>query len=145
MSSSSIESWATSELNVGFSVESGEIQTLSEPIEFYQKLVELARLAQKRISISSLYIGNGDLATGLIDIIAERRQAGISALIVIDGMRQSRSKPMFMENYKSVRIACYKNPLARYFGNFGLERIIEIYQVHHMKYYVFDDTVLLSG
>lgn len=81
----------------------------------------------------------------------------LKVTIVLDYARSSRDErinsfsllnPLVAQfGSERFRILCYKNPFTEYFGTkFKIKhRLNEIFGVHHMKYLVFDNNVLLTG
>jgi phosphatidylserine/phosphatidylglycerophosphate/cardiolipin synthase-like enzyme len=97
-----------------------------------------------------LYIGTGSRSKLITSEIRKLANKVKSLQIVVDGLRQSRCMESFNElrsisEIKTSRIRCFQNELARKMPSKLLGRFMEAFGVHHMKYYVFDDTTILTG
>ncbi|KAH6942090.1 hypothetical protein HPB50_000665 [Hyalomma asiaticum] len=158
----------------GFTISGDNVTVLHEPSQFYEQLKKLTASASKRIVLASLYLGNGELEKDLASIlktfnlIATRRNVEIRVLL--DYTRGSRgeinSRTLLMpllqefgapststgdhsehvEPSSQVQVALYHSPRLR-----GLIRWLlparwnETLGLSHLKVYLFDDTLILSG
>jgi len=59
-----------------FSVPPGAVRVLASPDEFNQALLRGARSARRRVSIASLYLGDGPLETALVDELCRGQATG---------------------------------------------------------------------
>ncbi|TMW69625.1 hypothetical protein Poli38472_001781 [Pythium oligandrum] len=140
-----------------FPLHSQDVQIIPSPTAFYEQLLSNIRAAQHRITISSLYLGTGELERGLVDAIAAKLQENpaIHVKIVLDHSRGQRggqtksSVSMFKELMKAFpenfELYLYKVPQLR-----GLKASLpppfnETIGVSHAKVYLVDDTLILSG
>ena len=73
---------------IPFSVD--EISVLSEPAEFYDRLIENIRAAQREIYLTSLYIGNGEKESTLYKELELFLDRGGRATVVVDWNRGQR-------------------------------------------------------
>ncbi|XP_035218716.1 CDP-diacylglycerol--glycerol-3-phosphate 3-phosphatidyltransferase, mitochondrial-like [Stegodyphus dumicola] len=140
-----------------FAVSSKHIQVLKEPSEFFEKLKELSKSSRKRITLASLYIGTGPLEKELVSSIEEgleKSEGTLKVQILIDYTRGSRGKENtrtllipLLKNYPSqVQVSLYHTPNLRGFIKWFLpERWNETIGLSHLKVYLFDDTLILSG
>lgn len=134
-----------------------QIEIITEPQAFYNRLLTLCTNATERISIASLYFGTGKLETQLVTEIQNnvQRNADLKVNILIDYTRGTRgtnnttSKSMLqtlVNQSKNVLLSLYHTPNLR-----GLTRRIvparwnELIGLQHMKVYVTDHTVIISG
>nr|XP_002169178.3 unnamed protein product [Hydra vulgaris] len=134
-----------------------DIQVLTHPEEFYKELLLQSSIANKRISLASLYLGNGEKEEKLIQVICDnlkKKEKPFEVNILLEYTRGSRGA-------KSSRTVLL--PLKKHFGSTStvalfhtpnlrgiLKAIIpprfdETVNVSHVKAYVFDDTLILSG
>lgn len=140
-----------------FPMKAEQIEILTEPNMFYQKLKTMCTEAKQRISIASLYIGTGKLETDLVDEIQQNinRNSDLKVNILIDYTRGTRGKgddtskgliQKLVDGSKNVLVSLYHTPNLR-----GItKRIVparwnELIGLQHMKIYVADQTVLISG
>ncbi|KAI8869540.1 hypothetical protein GQ42DRAFT_104619, partial [Ramicandelaber brevisporus] len=151
-----------------------QIRVLKEPVDFYQTILDNIRTAQKRICIATLYVGNEqhELANELAEAL--RRQPELQIDILMDYNRgtrgliqQQNSKASSKALQKSgassvellarilsatpdaedrVRVSLYRSPaITSLHRQLVPPRWIEGIGVQHMKGYVFDDNIILSG
>jgi len=145
-----------------FTCRAGNIEILKDPIDFYIALHQGIRTSYQRIALSTLYLGTGNLERYLMACIDSKlkRSKKFKFSFLMDFMRGTRVgsdgesslsivSPLKTENLHNpnVKLAFYCNPshgskLFRFYNESGLR---EVFGVHHMKFYVFDDNVLLSG
>lgn len=141
-----------------FRVRAEQIEILTEPQAFYEKLLTLCTNARHRISLASLYIGTGRLESELVTEIQKnvQRNANLKVNILIDYTRGTRGKSddvtskgllqKLVDESKNVFVSLYHTPNLR-----GLtKRVIparwnELVGLQHMKIYVADHTVIISG
>ena len=84
----------------GIGLASNEIEILSEPGEFYSRLIENIRSAEKELILTSLYIGNGEKESKLYDEIDKFLERGGNATIILDYNRGQRGKKSSIENLR---------------------------------------------
>ncbi|KAJ7315907.1 hypothetical protein JRQ81_002069 [Phrynocephalus forsythii] len=145
-----------------FGVPSSSVTVLSSPTEFYKLLKEQIKMAKERVVLASLYLGTGPLEQELVDCIEmtlERSLHGseLSSLrvsILLDFTRGSRGEknsrtmllPLLRRFPDQVRVSLFHTPNLR--GLLRLlipERFNETIGLQHIKVYLFDDNVILSG
>lgn len=139
-----------------FPVKASKLNIITDPRKFYDTLCERFRNANHRVSIASLYIGTGDMEKKLLkvtkDNVAQKKDLKFS--VVLDYQRGTRgevnSKTLLHEFLRDVpdqcNVALYQTP--RLQGNWSKalpSRYNELVGLQHMKLYIADDTVLLSG
>lgn len=141
-----------------FRVRAEQVEILTEPQAFYNKLLSLCTDATHRISLASLYIGTGRLESELVTEIQKnvQRNANLKVNILIDYTRGTRGKSdevtskgllqKLVDEGKNVLVSLYHTPNLH-----GLaKRVIpprwnELVGLQHMKIYVADHTVIISG
>lgn len=134
-----------------------QIEILTEPQAFYNRLLTLCTNATQRISIASLYFGTGHLETQLVHEIKQniQKNADLKVNILIDYTRGTRGKSnqtsknilqSLHNGSKNIVLSLYHTPNLR-----GMTRRIvparwnELVGLQHMKVYVADHTVIISG
>ena len=151
-----------------FVVNGEDVQVLFTPTDFYQTLMDGIKSAKRRIVLSSLYLGTGtlesDLAKCLLETLRNRHlnEIKMDVDILFDFARGTRAGAA---NSKSVLLPIYKefnHPTELSSVNFNVyffhtpqlrgiykqilpSRWNEIVGVSHIKVYLFDDTLVLSG
>lgn len=138
-----------------FPVDASKITIIHEPQVFYKTLVEKCENAKSRIILASLYIGVGKLENKLITSIHDnmKRNENLKVNILLDFTRGTRGvinsksilMPLINEN-DSCCVSLYHTPALR-----GLTKKLaparwnELFGLQHMKLYLIDDTVIISG
>ncbi|XP_050428108.1 CDP-diacylglycerol--glycerol-3-phosphate 3-phosphatidyltransferase, mitochondrial [Adelges cooleyi] len=139
-----------------YAVKAENVKSLKNPSEFYQTLLEQCSIAKRRIIIASLYLGTGNLEADLVDKIKEAldKSPELNVRILLDANRGSRgktnsSRTMLIPVLKSSYNCCvylYHTPKLRGILRWLLpDRYNELVGIQHMKLYIFDDSVLISG
>ncbi|KAM4664675.1 CDP-diacylglycerol--glycerol-3-phosphate 3-phosphatidyltransferase, mitochondrial [Discoglossus pictus] len=141
-----------------FAISSSSVKVLSTPAEFYQVMKAQVKMAKKRIIMASLYLGTGHLEQELVDSIEDRLGCSdspdLQVSILLDYTRGSRGRknsrtmllPLLCRFPDNVRVSLFHTPNLR-----GLLRLIaperfnETIGLQHMKVYLFDDNVIMSG
>ncbi|XP_015366256.1 PREDICTED: CDP-diacylglycerol--glycerol-3-phosphate 3-phosphatidyltransferase, mitochondrial [Diuraphis noxia] len=138
-----------------FMVKAEDITVLKSPSEFYRTLLDRCRSAKHRIVIASLYLGIGNLEQELVNTIKdamENRQK-LSVRVLLDANRGSRGKVSSRTMLMSLlnpsfdcRVYLYHTPKLRGLLRLLLpERYNELIGIQHMKLYMFDDSIIISG
>ncbi len=139
-----------------FEIDSENILFLNEPNQFYKHLKKMFSTAKERIIISSLYLGTGDLEKALVSEIEDnlKRNQNLSVKTLFDYSRGLRNK----ENSKTIFHEC----ISQYPDRFQLflyhtpklrgilkkllpARVDEIIGVMHIKVYIADNDLLITG
>lgn len=138
-----------------FSVNAKSIRIISEPKDFYETLLQQAAAAKHRISLASLYLGVGKLESDLLDVIQQNvsQNEKLRINILLDYTRGTRgkknSKAMLMPLIKQTRncnLSLYHTPLLRGITKrLAPARWNELLGLQHMKIYLFDNTIVISG
>lgn len=140
-----------------FGVSAKNIKILHEPSQFYQKLKECIQKAGKRITLASLYIGTGPLEEELISCLhsaLEKSDGKVKAKVLVDFTRGSRGQkntrtlllPLLRDFPCDINVALYHTPSLRgWIRTLLPERWNETISLTHLKVYLFDNTIILSG
>ena len=140
-----------------FGLNGNNIQVIQDPGEFYNTLNKQARTAQKRIVLASLYLGSGSLEKDLVSSIHDsvrNKENKVSVEVLLDYSRGSRGEinsrtmllPMLKEYKDQVTVSLYHSPDLRGWIKWILpERWNEIVGLNHLKVYLFDDNLIMSG
>ncbi|KAL7989526.1 hypothetical protein Chor_012192, partial [Crotalus horridus] len=145
-----------------FGIAGSHIKVLSSPAEFYELMKGQAKMAKQRIVLASLYLGTGSLEQELVDCIEIALESSLKECgspnfrvsILLDFTRGSRGQknsrtmllPLLRRFPDKVRVSLFHTPNLR-----GLlrhlipERFNETIGLQHIKVYLFDDNVILSG
>lgn len=142
-----------------FQVDSNNIEILSTPSEFYDMLVAKAQKARHRIVMSSLYLGTGELEKTLVSRIEENlnTNASLKVKFLLDysrglrGTSQANSsktllQPLVNKYFSQFSLHLYHTPNLRgVLKSILPERTNETIGVLHMKIYLFDNDLIISG
>ncbi|KAH9048572.1 hypothetical protein EDB84DRAFT_1456633 [Lactarius hengduanensis] len=138
-----------------FSLSPENIQILSTPAEFYTQLIDLIRGAQRRIFISSLYIGSAE--TELIETIRDalHRKKSLRVYLQLDYNRSTRPGssstvallgPLLNDFPDRCHISLFRSPkLKGAISKLVPPRFNEGFGTWHAKIYGADDSVIISG
>nr|KAJ3422705.1 CDP-diacylglycerol--glycerol-3-phosphate 3-phosphatidyltransferase [Polyrhizophydium stewartii] len=112
------------------------VHVIGAPAEFREALSQGIRKARKRIVLASLYIGTSEtrLVTELAEALAAN--ADLELHVLVDFFRGHRS------DSGGSSTATMLDPLL---GRFPGRRFNEVFGLQHIKAYVFDDDVIISG
>ncbi|KAM7216459.1 hypothetical protein V8F06_008172 [Rhypophila decipiens] len=140
-----------------FKINGSQIRVLQTPSEFYETLKDKIRKAERRIFLSTLYIGKSEkeLIATLRQALRDKPQLRLS--ILTDALRGTREAPepscasllapLIAEfGADRVEIRLYHTPnLTGLRKKYIPKRINEGWGLQHMKLYGFDDEIILSG
>uniref|UniRef100_A0A8C1XAI8 CDP-diacylglycerol--glycerol-3-phosphate 3-phosphatidyltransferase n=1 Tax=Cyprinus carpio TaxID=7962 RepID=A0A8C1XAI8_CYPCA len=144
-----------------FRVPGGCIRILHSPDEFYQAMKARIKTAKSRVVMASLYLGTGPLEQDLVDCMEEALERSqedhapdLKVSFLLDYTRGSRgkhnSRTMLMSLLQrfpeQMRVSLYHTPDLR--GLLRLlvpERFNETIGVQHIKAYIFDNSLIISG
>uniref|UniRef100_A0A8C9GE15 CDP-diacylglycerol--glycerol-3-phosphate 3-phosphatidyltransferase n=1 Tax=Piliocolobus tephrosceles TaxID=591936 RepID=A0A8C9GE15_9PRIM len=146
-------------MSLKFVIKEPKTKMLYTPDEFFQTLKYLFNTSEKRIVISTLYIGSGDLEKDLINsIITNKNIKNLKVDILIDKQRGLRPDGALNETSvdvlskllngdgNDINISLFHNPLLGYILNKILpSRVKEVIGVMHMKIFICDDNIIISG
>ncbi|XP_070172453.1 CDP-diacylglycerol--glycerol-3-phosphate 3-phosphatidyltransferase, mitochondrial isoform X2 [Polyergus mexicanus] len=135
-----------------------KITIIHKPKMFYTTLLEMCKHAKNRITFASLYLGTGPLETELVNVIEQTmntNDGNIQVRILLDYMRGSRGKqnsrkmlePLLKGQYgDSCKIFLYHTPKLRGVIKATIpDRFNELIGLQHMKLYIIDDDLIISG
>ncbi|XP_065579961.1 CDP-diacylglycerol--glycerol-3-phosphate 3-phosphatidyltransferase, mitochondrial-like [Artemia franciscana] len=137
-----------------FSIYGGKVKVMSSPKEFYETLLAKSKNAKRRITIASLYLGTGQMERTLVESIRSniiQHGESLRVKILLDATRGSRGKvnsrkillPLVKHNCK---VSLYHTPSLRGILHWSMpERWNEVIGLQHMKVYLFDNSVIISG
>jgi CDP-diacylglycerol---glycerol-3-phosphate 3-phosphatidyltransferase len=138
-----------------FALNGKDIRIISEPKDFYETLLQRAASAKKRICLASLYLGVGKLESDLLNVIETnaRENEELRINILLDYTRGTRgkknSKAMLMpliQQSQNCNLSLYHTPLLRGITKrLAPARWNELLGLQHMKIYLFDNTIVISG
>ncbi|KAF9533965.1 hypothetical protein CPB83DRAFT_844850 [Crepidotus variabilis] len=138
-----------------FFIPAASVQVLSEPSEFYNALLIMIRKAEKRIFLSSLYIGaeETELMEALQNRLREKPHLQVDILLDLNrSTRPGRDStaqillPLLREFDSRVRVSMFRSPNLR--GTLAKvvpPRFNEGWGTWHAKIYGADDDVMISG
>lgn len=144
-----------------FRLNTAQIEILRDPVDFYVALHKGVRAATSRIVWSSLYIGTGHMEHFLVESLSQqlRKYEQLRLSILLDYYRATRLNAageaavnwlnqLRMTNLcaHQMKLGLLRHPLLPELAD-KLENTParEIFNVHHMKWYIFDDKVIISG
>ncbi|XP_028178015.1 CDP-diacylglycerol--glycerol-3-phosphate 3-phosphatidyltransferase, mitochondrial isoform X2 [Ostrinia furnacalis] len=139
-----------------FPVHSSKINIITDPRKFYDTLCERFRNANRRVSIASLYIGTGALERQLLEVTKQNilKKENLKFTVVLDYQRGTRGEinsRTLLQNFvedvpDQCNITMYQTPRLQGSWSKALpSRYNELVGLQHMKLYIADDSVLLSG
>ncbi|GMR59353.1 hypothetical protein PMAYCL1PPCAC_29548 [Pristionchus mayeri] len=143
------------ETGVEFPVHANSVRIITTPKEFYDLIIERIGSANKRVYLSSLYLGSGKHESAIVDGLSNRLEetGSLEVSILLDFMRGTRgetegksSTTLLKKIADKAKIFLFHTPELRGVLRSVLgERNNEIIGLQHMKLYVFDDSLLISG
>lgn len=139
-----------------FPVHSSKINVITDPCKFYDTLYQRFKNAERRISVASLYIGTGKLEKELLHVTKQNilSNRNITFSVLLDYQRGTRgkinSRTMLQEFVNDIPERCnvnlYQTPrLQGRWSRIVPARYNELVALQHMKLYITDDSVILSG
>jgi CDP-diacylglycerol--glycerol-3-phosphate 3-phosphatidyltransferase len=146
-----------SNLAVAISARAGDVEVLASPADFYAKLLELSAGAERHVSLSSLYLGTDAMEQELVDTLLRRSEERpeLDVHVMLDYQRGIRPvddkssvtmlRPL-LEKSAAACLSLFHVPCSDFPLSYVLRgRAREILGVHHIKLYIFDDNVIISG
>lgn len=135
-----------------------QLHLLASPCEFYTFLLDRIGAATSRVALATLYLGTGEAEASLVEALRGRMAATDGALQVhihMDYLRGSRGFPRAASSlttlqpllaYPQVTLSMYRTPLL----DGGWRRWVphrwnEVFGLSHLKVFVIDQTVLITG
>lgn len=146
-----------------FSLSPSQIEIVKEPHEFYGVLRRSIETAKRRVALSSLYLGVGpledQLTADLTSALLTNSNLNVHLLFdytratrvekVGEGTRSCKQSLQPLAALSRAKVSFFLSPryshwFKRYFI-LPLPKINEVISLHHMKAFVFDDDVIISG
>ncbi|KAF9001583.1 hypothetical protein BDQ17DRAFT_1358464 [Cyathus striatus] len=138
-----------------FSIAPECIRILSEPPQFYDLLLDMIRRAERRIFISSLYIGSAESELIMELANALREKSSLNLHLQLDLNRSTRPGasstakillPLLQEFPSRVHVSMFRSPSLRgLMAKLVPPRFNEGWGTWHAKIYGVDDEVMISG
>lgn len=139
-----------------FEIDSENIEVLYTPSDYYKSLKKLFSNAKQRIIISSLYLGNGPLENDLVQAIDTNLHLNpnLTVNVLLDYQRALRNvnnsitmlKPVLKSHSTRFKLFLYHTPKLRgFFKRVLSQRANEILGVQHMKVYIADNDLIITG
>ncbi|KAJ2081668.1 CDP-diacylglycerol--glycerol-3-phosphate 3-phosphatidyltransferase [Coemansia sp. RSA 988] len=134
------------------------ISVIHEPQSFYQELLRGILHAQRRVYLSSLYLGGeeNEIVSALDQALS--RQSDLQVHILLDCLRGTRTDSRGMSSAAllvpliathgadRVRVSMYHTPaLSGLSKQAWPQRYNEAFGLQHIKGYIFDDDIIISG
>ncbi|XP_054726594.1 CDP-diacylglycerol--glycerol-3-phosphate 3-phosphatidyltransferase, mitochondrial [Anastrepha obliqua] len=139
-----------------FPLRGDQIQIIHEPQNFYETLVQRSAAARERIVLASLYLGTGHLENAFVQTLRSslQQQSSLRVNVLLDFTRGTRGDvnsktmllPLVRDFGEQMRLSLYHTPdLRGMTKRLAPPRWNELLGLQHMKVYLFDDAVLISG
>ncbi|XP_055852795.1 CDP-diacylglycerol--glycerol-3-phosphate 3-phosphatidyltransferase, mitochondrial [Episyrphus balteatus] len=139
-----------------FPLRGDQISIIHEPSKFYDTLIQKSAEAKDRIVLASLYLGTGNLEANFVQTIKTNLQKNDSLRVnvLLDFTRGTRGEvnsktmlmPLLTEFNRNVSLSMYHTPdLRGMTKRFAPPRWNELLGLQHMKIYLFDNSVMISG
>lgn len=139
-----------------FPINALKVNVINDPKLFYETLQTRFQKANRRISIASLYIGTGNLEKQLLETTKQNIDANknLQLNVLLDyqrGTRGSNNSVTLLRDFFSgpsnqCSVSLFQTPRLQGSWSKALpSRYNEIVGLQHMKLYIADDSVLLSG
>jgi CDP-diacylglycerol--glycerol-3-phosphate 3-phosphatidyltransferase len=139
--------------------DASHVSIIREPSNFYHTLEKGIQSAQHRIYLSSLYLGTGKHEQRLVQLLHEalQKNSKLQVHILFDALRGTRGASssassstllLPLKQKYSAQVICrfYHTPELRgWIKRLLPERMNEVIGLQHMKLYLFDDDLLISG
>lgn len=140
-----------------FPVRADQVSVLYKPEEFYETLINSCSKATSRILFVSLYLGTGEKEKRLVNVILSKlgeTGSSIKVKILLDAVRSSRGPnnssrkillPLLQQSSRC-QVALFHSPkLKGLLHRFLPPRYNELIGLQHMKIYIIDNNILISG
>ena len=144
-----------------FPVRGEGVEMLAAPAGFYAALVEGIEAAESHITLASLYLGTGSHELRMVQCLRSSllRKPELRLTVMLDATRGTRQgadgassagvlAPLVEEFPGQVQVGLFLAPQL-WSGPFSSRRlpskVREVRATQHLKAYVFDDTLLMSG
>ncbi|KAL1451572.1 hypothetical protein WDU94_005933 [Cyamophila willieti] len=139
-----------------FPARSDQIKLLSQPNEFYSELLSRIQNAKTRIVLTSLYMGTGPLEQKLVQTLQSTlvNNQAVNVRILLDANRGTRGDvnsqtmltPIVSQFSQHCNVAFYHTPDLRWpLSSLLPHRYNELVGLQHMKFYLIDNSVIITG
>uniref|UniRef100_A0A8D9ACU7 CDP-diacylglycerol--glycerol-3-phosphate 3-phosphatidyltransferase n=1 Tax=Cacopsylla melanoneura TaxID=428564 RepID=A0A8D9ACU7_9HEMI len=139
-----------------FPARSDQIKLLSQPNEFYSELLGRIQNAKTRIVLTSLYMGTGPLEEKLVQTLQSTllNNQAVNVRILLDANRGTRGEinsqtlltPIVSQFSQHCNVAFYHTPDLRWpLSSLLPHRYNELVGLQHMKFYLIDNSVIITG
>ena len=153
--------------------EYSQIEILSKPTEYYQKLCQLCIKSTTRIHISSLYIGNDLKCQNFIKLIENQLiKKNLKIDFTLDKYRSLRQTSIdnehdtnndimklnkktsmniydllanILSNKEQIQLNLINNHINKDKSMLTINKLKELQSVHHIKCYIFDNTIVITN
>ncbi|KAJ7755532.1 hypothetical protein B0H16DRAFT_1690243 [Mycena metata] len=138
-----------------FAISPDDIRILSTPAQFYSNLLDMIRRAEKRIIISSLYLGSSE--SELVSVLAEAlsKKPRLEVYMLFDLNRSTRPGPQstaklllpLVSRFQGrIHVSFFRSPSLRgILAKLVPPRFNEGWGTWHAKIYGSDDDIMISG
>ncbi|KAJ3291472.1 CDP-diacylglycerol--glycerol-3-phosphate 3-phosphatidyltransferase [Borealophlyctis nickersoniae] len=145
------------ELAPVFSVKADNVEIIDEPSQFFNTIQKGIGSARKNIVLASLYLGaeEGRLVDALRQALLDPSRPDLRVNVLIDYFRGTRGpgvssasllEPLLREFPDRVTVSLYHTPaFGGYMKKVCPPRFNEAFGLQHIKVYMFDGDVMLSG
>eukprot|EP00941_MAST-03F_sp_MAST-3F-sp1_P002225 g2225.t1 len=148
------------EFSRAFPIRGNLCDVLETPTDFFETLLECVENAKSRITLASLYIGTGEQEIKLLKAVesACERNPALRVNFFLDASRASRAghgessislhalAKLVEAHPNRISVGLFLPPqLWGFLGRILPPRFREAAGVQHLKAYVFDDTLIMSG
>lgn len=145
---------------VMFAIKSEDVQILKEPNDFYEYLLNRIPQCKGRITMSALYLGTGKKEQVLLETLRQSldKNSNVQCNLLFDYTRSNRKEGIDGQSSKDLLTAVASNQttvsffLSPWFSKWFNKTFLlprdkqnEIISLQHMKVFVLDDDVLISG
>ncbi|XP_063934348.1 CDP-diacylglycerol--glycerol-3-phosphate 3-phosphatidyltransferase, mitochondrial-like isoform X1 [Zophobas morio] len=131
---------------------SKKIRFLYQPCQFFETLRKGIQNSKRRITLASLYLGDGPMETILVTDLCNAARRGIKINVLLDffrgtrGLVNSASLLAPLTAFQKVNVRFFRTPeMSTTLMKLLPFRVNEVIGLQHMKIYSFDDDLLLTG
>ena len=136
-----------------------QITFMSSPKQFFDAILSEIDKAQQRILLATLYFGNGELEREMVSKLKNKLQnlptEQFRMHAHMDYLRGTRDGPLnssaslfkpLVDSFPShLTVSLYRTPSLGWRQHFVPSRWNEVFGLSHMKFFVFDNTVIMTG
>lgn len=147
------------QVSPAFSVDAKNIEVLNTPQEYFENLINGIKNAKQRIILTSLYLGTGEHEKKIIEALETQLKSNpnITVHVLFDCLRGTRGTkeqkssvtmllPLVKKYGNRVSAFFYHTPkFNKFLKKIIPERVNEVVGVQHIKAYIFDDSMMMSG